>query len=300
MNNNHPAFLQPELLCRPALPMDTPAVLALASLIWDGEDYLPYVWQDWLDDPGGILLVGEYDGKIVATGKLTRLAEHSWWLEGLRIHPGFEKRGFATHMFGSLLDACARLGGGMARLVTSSNRLAVHRMCARFGFTQVGNLSAYRAPTRTAENWSPWPFIPLTTAQAAEAVHLAVNCTSTSLTGRFMDMGWQWQEPDPDRLGESAAQGQAWWWQNRLGLLTVWIDEEEDERTLSLQLAACPAESLLGLLADYRLLGGQLGYPEVRAMLPVDTDVVQILEEAGYHRTWEKSLFIYEKSIPVV
>lgn len=300
MDNNYPAFLQPELLCRPALPLDTPAVLAMSSLIWDGEDYLKYVWQDWLDDPGGRLLVGEFAGSLATTGKLTQLAEHTWWLEGLRVHPEFEGRGFATHVFGSLLDACTRLGGGIARLATSSTRLAVHRMCARYGFTQIGNVSAYRAPTQVAHNTSPWPFTPLIETQAGEAVHLALNSTSTSLTGPLVDLGWQWQEPEIEIFRASAAKSQAWWWHGRGGLLSVWVDEEEDERILSLQLAVCPAENLAELLVDYRLLGGQLGYPEVRAMLPVDTAIVQTLEQAGYHRTWENSLFIYEKRIPVV
>ena len=79
--------------------MDTSAVLAMSSLIWEGEDYLHYVWQDWLNDREGLLLVAEYAGKIVGTAKLTRLAEHSWWLEGMRVHPEYEGHGFATHIF---------------------------------------------------------------------------------------------------------------------------------------------------------------------------------------------------------
>ena len=113
-------------------------------------------------------------------------------------------------------------------------------------------------------------------------------------------MGWQWQEPGLENLAASAANKQAWWWHDRDGLLTVWVDEDDDERTLSLKLAACPAEDSKDLLMDYRRLGAQLGYAEVRAMLPVDSPIVQILELAGYHRTWENSLFIYEKNVPMV
>lgn len=299
MDANNLAFLKPELLCRPALPMDMPAVLAMSSLIWEGEDYLHYVWQDWLDDPEGLLLVAEYAGKIVGTAKLTRLAEHSWWLEGMRVHPEYEGHGFATHIFEFILDACSRQGGGMARLATSSTRVPVHRMCARLGFTRVGDLSAYRAPT-TREDSTASPFIPLAEEQVGEALRCAENSTSKELTGPFSDMGWQWQEPNFENLAASAARKQVWWWHDRAGLLAVLVDEDDDERTLSLQLAACPAEDLKDLLLDYRQLGAQLGYPEVRAMLPVDTPVVQVLEQAGYHRTWENSLFIYEKNVAVV
>src|SRR3989304_1033395 len=37
--------LKPALVCRPALPVDTPAVLDLTARIWDGGDYVPRVWD---------------------------------------------------------------------------------------------------------------------------------------------------------------------------------------------------------------------------------------------------------------
>jgi GNAT superfamily N-acetyltransferase len=299
MQQNFPFFLQPELLCRPALPMDTPGVLVMSSLIWDGEDYLHLVWQDWLSDPEGVLLVGEFGGQIVSTAKLTRLGKLSWWLEGMRVHPEFEGKGFATHVFESILDACGRLGGGMARLVTGSKRIAVHRMCARLGFVKIGDISAYRAPTSTNDT-SPWPFAPVTADEASEAAEFAKNSTSTKITGPFMDMGWQWQEPDAVGLMKNEDGAQVYWWHNKEGLLATWMDEENDEKTFSLKLAACPAEDLSALLMDFRRVGGKHGVPEVRAMLPINTDIGKVLEEAGFHRTWDKSLFIYEKYVPVV
>jgi len=48
--------------CRPAQERDTPAVLELCSHIWDGDDYVPEMWQGWLADPYGRLLVAEYQG----------------------------------------------------------------------------------------------------------------------------------------------------------------------------------------------------------------------------------------------
>ena len=47
-------LFSPVLVCRPALPMDTPQVLDLAKHIWEGHDYIPYVWNDWLADPQGV------------------------------------------------------------------------------------------------------------------------------------------------------------------------------------------------------------------------------------------------------
>ncbi len=75
------------VLCRPARPSDTDDVMALTKTIWDGGDYIPIVWQDWLADRLGLLAVAEWEGRAVGVGKLTCITPESWWMEGLRTDP---------------------------------------------------------------------------------------------------------------------------------------------------------------------------------------------------------------------
>jgi ribosomal protein S18 acetylase RimI-like enzyme len=82
--------------------MDTPEVMELTRTIWDGEDYVPHVWWEWFLDPRGLLAVAEYGGMVVGLGKLTQLSERDWWMEGLRVHPDFERRGIASHLNDSI------------------------------------------------------------------------------------------------------------------------------------------------------------------------------------------------------
>jgi len=84
--------------CRPALPSDTADVLELTSTIWEGQDNIPEVWENWLSDSTGLLAVAEYQGRVLGLSKLTRLSESDWWLDGLRVHPDFEGRGVASSM----------------------------------------------------------------------------------------------------------------------------------------------------------------------------------------------------------
>src|SRR5690242_14867206 len=63
-------YFSPQVVCRPALPSDAPAVLEFTKFIWGGHDYIKYVWDDWLADPHGILAVAEYAGRAVALGKV--------------------------------------------------------------------------------------------------------------------------------------------------------------------------------------------------------------------------------------
>src|SRR5512133_3688147 len=65
--------------CRTARASDTDDVMELTSTIWDGGDYVPQVWAEWLLDQHGRLVVAEYEGKVVGLGKLTRLSDQDWW-----------------------------------------------------------------------------------------------------------------------------------------------------------------------------------------------------------------------------
>ena len=121
-------------------------MLELSSHIWEGHDYIPFIWQDWLADPNGLLCVVEYGSRIVGFAKLTRLSASQWWLEGLRVHPAYEGRGIASHINDYLLEYWLRHGDGFVRLATSSERVKVHRMCAHRGFVKIGEYSFYGAP----------------------------------------------------------------------------------------------------------------------------------------------------------
>jgi len=61
------------VVCRPALPKDTAGALALTSRIWDGHDYVPYLWQEWLDDQQGMLAVAEYAGRVVGIARMSSI-----------------------------------------------------------------------------------------------------------------------------------------------------------------------------------------------------------------------------------
>jgi GNAT superfamily N-acetyltransferase len=132
------------VVCRPALPKDTQQVLDLTRQIWEGEDYVPYVWEEWLSDYEGMLSVVEYGGRVIGLGKLSLLAPGQWWLEGLRIHPEFQGRGIGSHLHNYLIERWLKIGDGVIRLVTGSSRLAVHHMSERTGFKKIGELTPIR------------------------------------------------------------------------------------------------------------------------------------------------------------
>ena len=126
--------------------MDTPQVLAFTRRIWEGEDYVPYVWEERLADSEGLLAIAQYGSAIVAMSKLTQIDTNQWWLEGLRVHPDFQGRGVASRLHEYLLEYWRRHGSGIIRLATFFNREPIKHLAMRSGFHPVASY---------IQHWSP-------------------------------------------------------------------------------------------------------------------------------------------------
>ncbi|MDO9578509.1 MAG: GNAT family N-acetyltransferase [Candidatus Cloacimonadales bacterium] len=70
-------------MIRKIKPSDKPRVLEICSQIWEGDDYLPLVFDEWVEDNGVFAGLWEND-ILVGFGKLTYLTPTDVWLEGLR------------------------------------------------------------------------------------------------------------------------------------------------------------------------------------------------------------------------
>jgi len=285
------------LVCRPALPKDTPDVLELSSKIWEGHDYIPSVWAEWLHDPEGLLAVAEFGGRVVGLSKLTRLSPSEWWLEGLRVHPEYEGRGIASHVHAYLMDYWQRHGGGAIRLATASYRMAVHRISLRSGFHKAAELTQYGAEAIPEQSGR---FTPVEAGEETEALGFALRHASATCSNGLMSLGWQWVALSEGWIAAAVTRGQAWWWHGDYGersaVLLAQLDDDEDAvDKLRIQLLACPLENLAACLLDYRRLAGSMGYKRVSWMAPLDPALEPALQEAGFQRDWDDSLFIFEK-----
>jgi GNAT superfamily N-acetyltransferase len=275
--------------------MDTPQVLELSSHIWEGHDYIPLVWQDWLADPNGLLCVAEFGSRIAGFGKLTLLSASQWWLEGLRVHPEFEGRGIASHINDYLLAYWLEHGDGFVRLGTSSERVKVHRMCAHRGFEKIGEYSFYGAPVMNEPVSS---FTPILLEEIPQALELIRHSPALPLQNGLLDYGWRWGEPCAESLEKLIRQGQAWWWRGRQGLVTYWDDAEENKKFPVIHLIACSLETMPECLLDFRRFAGFRGYDHVEWHAPRKEELQSLLEKAGFGLSWDEVLFLFEKKYP--
>jgi len=64
--------------------------------IWDGDDYLPMVFDKWVADKKGRFIGAYHQNQLVGLAKLSFYADGYAWLEGLRADPRLKIRGIAS------------------------------------------------------------------------------------------------------------------------------------------------------------------------------------------------------------
>ncbi len=284
----------PILVCRPALAQDTAAMLEITHTIWDGHDYVPHVWHQWLRDESGCLAVAEWGGRVVGLARLARFGELDWWNQGLRVHPDFRGKGIASHLYEYILDCWDRIGSGTVRFTTTTDRYPVHHLAECTGFVRIDEFTAFAAPAIGEPTVS---FTLITLDQAESALTFARGSALLAWQSGLLNWGWEWTTPELKWFLEAIEQGHAWWWKNGQGLLLAYIDEldDADAKALAVTLIAGPLEIAGEMMLDFRRLAAAQKYGEAVWVASLKEELAPILDRAGYHRAWDNSVYLYAK-----
>jgi GNAT superfamily N-acetyltransferase len=289
------SFDGPVLVCRPALPADKLDVLEFTKSIWDGRDYIKYVWDEWLADPEGLLAVAEYGGRCVGLGKISRSAPGQWWLQGLRVDPKFQGLKIGSHIHQYIDEWWLEHGDGAVRLMTSSRRAKVHHLSEKFGYSRVLEVKEFEAGSLQETCIS---FQPVREEEIPAVLEGTLESPLLALGHGLFDRGWDMIQPNGDILADIQQQGLAFWWRDREGLLLAWDDDNEEGKVLGIGLPACKLEVLPELLLDARRLAAKQGRVGVFWIAPLTGEVLSAAETAGYAHHVEHSGYLYEKRHP--
>ena len=114
---------------------DRERVVEISRDIWDGHDYLPRVFDEWLADAGAAFQAAELEGVVVGVQRMRPIAPNMVWYEGLRVASTHRRQGLARTMLASAIaDAKAqrfremRLGTGNADAVPLFESMGFRRL----------------------------------------------------------------------------------------------------------------------------------------------------------------------------
>lgn len=115
---------------------DKERVLTISSKIWDGEDYIDSVFDNWVSDKkrefvcltDGEVMYGFASMKIMPDGSI--------WFEGLRVDPDVRGRGYGKKITEYLVDK-VREKGGIIRLSTYFKNYESLHIVQKYGFQKI-------------------------------------------------------------------------------------------------------------------------------------------------------------------
>jgi GNAT superfamily N-acetyltransferase len=123
---------------------DRQDILEISSKIWGGHDYLPSVIDEWLKNPKCHAYGVEVDGRLVAIGNL-RLVDRNGtgWMEGLRVHSDYRKRGYADMLTRNFLNLGLALKVRQLRYTTGGNNRISLKLARKAGFKRMLKMTAF-------------------------------------------------------------------------------------------------------------------------------------------------------------
>ncbi len=132
---------------------DKPRILEISSQIWEGNDYVPFIVDDWLSDAGGEFVVALVDGLLVGFAHRTYLAPGYAWLEGIRTDPAHRGTGAAKEITRHFLEGVREERADRVGLSTHIENEASIHIIRSSGFEEVARFTNLGGE-KTTSAWS--------------------------------------------------------------------------------------------------------------------------------------------------
>ena len=250
-------------------------MLEIASGVWEGNDYLPEVFDDWASDPGASFQAAEVDGIVIGVHRLRPIARRIMFYEGLRVAEEHRRRGVARTMVRRAVEESRLLGFEQVRLFTSN--VAAARLFASEGFRLV--VECVRWTARRVEGGDP-PRL----ASPSEAPGLAARLHDDPALVAYGGVTPDWNgtlDVDSSLLERLAEEGLV-----RVGAggrAMALVRAQQGRRFLPVTFVAGAGAALQDLMNALRFEADTIGLQAVFVLAPRDHPAADDLAEVGYH-----------------
>ncbi|MFY9301653.1 MAG: GNAT family N-acetyltransferase [Candidatus Nitrosotenuis sp.] len=119
------------MIIRKARPGDKKPILSFLHKTFQWGDYIERVWDHWLAKK--TLHTVEEDGRPIGICNAS-FSKHQVWLEGLRIHPKFRRRGYASRLVLGMESLAAKKGRKMSRMLIAKENTRSLKMAKSLGY----------------------------------------------------------------------------------------------------------------------------------------------------------------------
>jgi GNAT superfamily N-acetyltransferase len=127
---------------------DIPAIKEISKDIWEGDDYVPFVIDEWLQDKKSMnygTFKDENKTELIGFGRVKLYNNDVAWLEGGRIKVSYQGQGIGKLQLGYAVDYAGKSGVKVAQYDTGSDNFASISLAKFYGFKQKKCMDLVRA-----------------------------------------------------------------------------------------------------------------------------------------------------------
>jgi len=122
-------------------PEDKKRVFEIAAKIWEDDDYVPAVFEDWVKDESSIFAAVLHEEELVGFGRMCNLGNGDFWLEGLRKDPDSNISGVGKAISTYMFDHLRKHKFNSLRFSTYFDNQASVKINEKRGFERILTLS---------------------------------------------------------------------------------------------------------------------------------------------------------------
>jgi len=269
------------LRLRDSKPGDEAAVFEFCRNTWAGYgDYVPRVWDKWIKDIRGRLILAELDGVPIGMAKVSDFGRGEVWLEGLRVARKYRRKGIANEINLEVLRTLRRIKPRVVRYSTGATNRASRRVGAKFGFEIIARTRYYWSKPRKGAIRGEWG----RPAEFDEIREFMLASRFLELTSGMIGEGWIFREFTRALLRKYISERRVLIRRKggRLDGVAVYPYEEND-RTITLGFVDGSTSAIRELARSCKYLARQMGYPYCSVTVPT-RGFARLVEDAGYRR----------------
>jgi RimJ/RimL family protein N-acetyltransferase len=267
------------LKLRDAKPADRDAVFEFCRNTWaDYGDYIPRVWDRWIEDTRGRFILAELDGTPVGMAKISDFGHGEIWLEGLRVTRRYRRRGIANQIHLEVVKTLRKMKPRVIRYCTGADNRASRKVGARVGFGIAARTRYYWSRPRKGKISGQWAKL----SEADEVYTFMLASRFLQLTSGLIGEGWVFRELTRALLEDYIKEGRVMVGRRAGELDGVAVyPYDENDRSITLGFVDGSDSAIRRLARNCRYIAREKKYRECSVTVPT-RGYAHLIEDSGY------------------
>ncbi|AZR73210.1 hypothetical protein BBF96_07320 [Anoxybacter fermentans] len=280
---------------------DKKRIIEICSNIWEGDDYIPNILDQWIADDKGEFTVLVEDGQIMGMGKLTFAEPGVGWLEGLRVAPEARGRGYAREITRYFIRKGREMGFDRLQLSTYYQNDASIHIIESYGFKRIADFYYAEQKVNPTKNLFRDEVMQATLngVDYEELVQLFLNAPEQKVVNGFIGLGWFFKKLKKEELNNAIKRGHIYYLKKDgqiVGGIFIYPDHKKDN-SYYIPMVTGTDEAITALLQWVYEDAVRRGFKTLAAMIPNDSRLKSIYLDQGF-KHWEEGIdanvFVYE------